>query len=510
MINKSVSFAVILAFLLTGIAMAEIPDPTQATRRTQEQAIKASFAKLPLSFIKNEGQMDETVLFYEHGRGHTTAFTKEGVSLSLMKAEEGKKGTSETVTLIPVGASPFTIEALDRKEAKVHYFIGKDPKRWKTDIPTYGAVLYKNLYPGIDMKFYGSNSQLEYDIIVFPGADPSKVRLSYKGIKKLTHTPQGELEIVLEGGSIFQKKPSLYQTVEGKRTEIEGAFVLLDATTYGFKVGAYDKDRPLIIDPALAYCRYLGTYWYAALEVIAVDSSGSAYVAGIDGFKNPNWPPTVDAAFIGKLTPSGNNWVYSTYMGGNDSVIVRSIAVDSSGNVYAAGRVSSAGFATKNAFQASYGGGYGDAFIMKLDPSGGHNLYFTYLGGSGSDGATGIAIDSLGNAYVSGWTDSADFPIHNAFQATYGGNRDAFIAKLAPSGDILVYSTYLGGSKSDSAEGIAIDSLENVYVAGSTNSEDFPIHNPFQATYGGKRRRLYRTAQPLRGQPRLLHLPGRG
>ena len=336
-------------------------------------AVRAPYLKLPLSFVKNEGQKDKSVLFYEQGSGHGTAFTTTGISLSLTKPGKIKTSTPELITLTPLNTSPFTIEALDKREGKVNYLIGKDPKNWKTNIPTYGAILYKNIYPGIDMKFYGANSQLEYDIIVFPHADPSMIRLSYKGVQRLSITPAGELEISLKEGSVYQRKPFIYQIVQGKRVKVDGKFILDDSSNYGFKVGSYDQEYPLVIDPALVYSTYLG----------------------------------------GESGDDGAN----------------AIAVDSSGHVYLAGNTRSTDFPTKNPYQGTNGGGY-DVFIAKLSPSGESLVYSTYLGGSDLDNAHAVAVDPLGNAYVAGTTKSTDFPTKNPYQGTNGGGYDVFIAKF--------------------------------------------------------------------------------
>ena len=451
--------------------------------------VKASYMKLPLSFIKNEGQKERSVLFYEQGAGHATTFTKDGISLSL--ARSGK--VSEVVTLTPRNASLSTTEALDPRDGKVNYIIGKDSAKWKTNISTYGAVLYKNVYPGIDMKFYGTNKQLEYDLIVSPGVDPSKIRLSYKGIEKLSLAPSGDLEIALKAGSIFQKKPHIYQTINDRKIEIEGKFILADATTYGFAVGAYDKAQPLVIDPTLVFSTYLGGNGDDHANAIAVDSSGKIYVAGYTD--STDFPVKgayqatlagVQNAFVTKITGSGS-LVYSTYLGGSEYDRANGIAVDSSGNVYITGNTSSTDFPVKNAYQATLAGeGNGNAFIAKLDPSGSGLIFSTYLGGTGGDFGIAITIDSSGSAYIAGTTRSPDFPVKNAYQATLAGFENVFVTKLASAGSSLTYSTYLGGTGGDRATGIAVDSSGNSYVTGYTSSPDFPVKNAYQATLAGE------------------------
>ncbi len=459
----------------------------------KEHSVKASFMKTPLSFIKNDGQKDPSILYFEQGTGHITSFTKDGISFTLSKMAKVKdaKQTPEVVTLTPLNASPFTIEAIDKREGKINYLIGNDSKKWKTNIPTYGAILYKNIYPGIDVKFYGTNSQLEYDIIVSPQADPSKVRFSYKGIEKLSLTPTGDLDISLKEGSLLQKKPIIYQSINGIRKEIEGKFILA-GTAYGFEVGLYDKNHPLVIDPVLIYSTYLGGYYSDDALGIAVDSSGSAYVAGqTDSNGFPTQDPYQGAygggdydAFVTKFDSSGN-LVYSTYLGGGLEDCVNAIAVDSSGNAYVTGYTFSTNFPTQNAFQGSNAGS-SDAFVTKLNPEGNGIVYSTYLGDQSLDIAYGVAVDSSDNAYVAGYTSSTDFPTQNPYQGSYGGGTyDAFVAKLSSSGSELIYSTYLGGYDLDCANAIAVDSSGSAYVAGQTCSTNFPTQNAYQGSNKG-------------------------
>ena len=374
---------------------------------------RASYLKLPLSFVKNEGQKGGAVLFHAQGAGHGTLFTREGVSLSLNKTGKAGPSRREIITLTPLGGSPCTVEALDPGKGRVNYFTGRDPSGWKTNIPTYGAILYRNIYPGIDMKFYGTNSQLEYDIIVSPRADPSKVRLSYEGIEGLSVSPEGELEITLKQGAVFQKKPVAYQTVNGKRTEVEGRFVLLGKSTYGFEVGAYDREAELVIDPLLKYSTYLGGTGNEQGLGIAVDSSANVYVTGCTGSADftttanaaqPSFKGSYDA-FVTRFDASGAV-VYSTYLGGEDDDCAHAIAVDGSGNVYVAGHTASDGFpTTANAYQTAYAGGSYDAFVTKLGSSGAL-VYSTYLGGNDDDQARAVALDSSGRMHVAGYTCS--------------------------------------------------------------------------------------------------------
>ncbi|MFN3480867.1 MAG: SBBP repeat-containing protein, partial [Thermodesulfovibrionales bacterium] len=391
----------------------------------------------------------------------------------------------------------------------MNYLIGNDPKRWKTDIPTYSKVRYKDIYEGIDLLFYGNQRQLEYDVVVAPGRDYSPVSFLIEGAKEVRKTEDGGLEIVLgSGSSIIQQRPHVYQEIGGKKRDIEGRFEIRkekEGYVYSFNVGEYDKNSTLIIDPlVLSYSTYLGGSGVDEAYAIAVDTSGNAYVAGktwstdfpilnaydstcgTDG--NCNYYNSLSFAdvFVTKLNPSGNGLVYSTYLGGRYEDGASAIAVDSDGNAYVAGSTHSDDFPIKNAYQGVQWSW--DAFVTKLNPSGNGLVYSTYHGGSELDDARAIAVDSYGNAYVAGFTTSTDFLTKNAYQGSKAGGSDAFVIKIdtTQSGaNSLIYSTYLGGSKWDEAYAIAVDSGGNAYVTGATLSTDFPTQNPYQGSNAG-------------------------
>jgi len=463
-------------------------------------AVEASYSKLPLSFVKNEGQTDKNILFYEQGSGRTTVFSLNGVALRLARSGKVKEPVSAgEVTLTFPGVTPSKVEPLERRGGKVNYFIGKEPRGWKTDVPTYGAILYKDVFPGTDIKFYGSNRQLEYDIIVAPGSDPSRVVLSYKGAKKLALIHNGDLEISLENGSILQKKPILYQTIDGKREYIPGNFVIKEGTAYGFEAASYDKAKPLIIDPVLLYSTYLGGSAYDTPSAITLDSAGNIYVVG--GTWSSDFPlqnpyqqyhrgPRPDLSrsdvFVTKFDPLGASLIYSTYLGGEASDFGNAIAVDSEGNAYVAGFTYSSNFPSKNSLQQPYANGEtGDGFVTKLGPEGNSLVYSTFLGGTAHDAVLSLALAPSGSVYVTGITSSTDFPTIGPYQTSNAGLQDGFVAKINAAGDALVYSTYFGGNKDDNAWCIAIDSSGNAYVTGWTESPDFPTFNPFQKSLRG-------------------------
>ncbi|MHB8069831.1 MAG: DUF7948 domain-containing protein [Desulfobaccales bacterium] len=488
--------------------------------------LESSYCRLPLYFIENRGQVDKKVKYYAMAKGRTMFFTREGMVLRLVRpakatgnetsgslalgrkdllAREGRpEGTApikvSVVRITPVGIQKnVKIRAVQPQKCIVNYFIGNDPSRWRTDIPTYAGVLYEEAYQGVDLKFYGRGRQLEYDVVVKPGADPGQVRFAYEGVKELRLTPEGHLALRLPGGGeLLQKKPVVYQEIAGQRVAREARFAVQKGGARllaGFEVASYDTKYPLVIDPVLIYSTYLGGNDYDEALGIAVDDTGAAYVAGYTS--SPNFPTSSalqgsnaggQDVFVAKLTPAGNGLAYATYLGGSSDDYAYSIAVDAAGAAYVAGDTYSSNFpTTPNALQKTFGGGSYDAFVAKISPGGNTLIYSTYLGGSGGDRANGIALDTSGAAYVAGGTGSPNFPTTaNAFQRTLGGGYNAFVAKISPAGDALTYSTYLGGSVADNANGVAVDASGAAYVTGQASSPNFPTTaNAFQRTFGG-------------------------
>src|ERR1022692_4291600 len=372
----------------------------------------------------------------------------------------------------------------------------------RSNVPTYGKVKYEGIYPGIDLVYYGNQRQLEYDFVVAPGADPRRIQFALRGsgAKSISRDTDGDLVLDMAEGQLRWHKLVVYQERDGARQEIAAHYFIKHKNRVVFEIAYYDLRRPLFIDP-LVYSTYLGGSGDDIGQGIALDSSGNAYVTGYTS--STDFPTTSGAfqtscgrgcgsahpdAFVTMLNPSGSALVYSTYLGGSSSDYGNGIALDSSGNAYVTGQTGSANFpTTPGAFQTSCGGGCGspDAFVTMLNPSGSALVYSTYLGGSSSDYGNGIAVDSSGNAYVTGVTNSTDFPTMNPLQPTYGGGGDAFVAQLNPTGSALVYSTYLGGSGDDFAYDTAVDSSGNAFVTGITFSTNFPTMNPLQPTYGG-------------------------
>jgi hypothetical protein len=427
---------------------------------------------------------------------------------------------SSVVRIKPVGLKKgVTIAALNQTDHRVNYFIGKDPDKFYTDIPTYQAVVYEQAYTGIDLKFYGQGRQLEYDIVVQPGADPNQVKLAYQGVKKLEDTQEGDLALILpDGGHLLQKKPLVYQEIAGQRVPVEGKFRLCRQgahVTCGFALAAYDKTRALVIDPVLIYSTYLGGSGSDSLYSLAVDADGAAYLAGQT--LSSNFPKEnayqgslkgTSDAFVTKLCPAGNSLLFSTYLGGNDQDTATSIAVDGSDAAYVTGWTYSDFFPTTVGAYKNTRTGDADAFVTKFHKEGDTLAYSTYLGGTKYDQANGIAVDDSGAAYVVGLTQSDDFPKENPFQDTRRGIADAFITKFSPNGNALAYSTYLGGSNYDAGYAIAVDGFGAAYVTGYTWSSDFPRNKAFQNTLLGLADAFVTKSSPAGGLVYSTYLGG--
>jgi hypothetical protein len=446
-------------------------------------ASDSTYGQIPLTFTANRGQVHDSVRFTAKGCGLTAYFTPAEVVINLL---------STTVRMRYLGAnvSP-AVEGLDLQDGHANYFLGADPSLWRTNVPLYGRIVYKDLYPGIDMLYSSHARLLKSEFIVAPGADPSAIRIAYTGAESVRIDEDGSLVLTTADGELREQDPEIYQDGSDGREPVEGAFrVSGDVVT--FSVGQYDRSRPLRIDPTLYYSTYLGGGGTDRSNAIAVDSAGAAYVTGYTD--STNFPVTAGVvkpasggsvdAFVTKLNAAGNAIVYSTYLGGAGDDRGFSIAVDGSGNAYVTGYTGSSNFPLAGPLQSTFGGSK-DAFVTKLNSTGTALVYSTYLGGSADDRGNGIAIDTAGSAYITGSTASSNFPLSGPFQAALGGQQDGFVAKLNSTGSALVYSTYLGGSADDRGSSIAVDSAGSAYIAGNTGSTNFPTASPLQAANQG-------------------------
>jgi hypothetical protein len=365
-----------------------------------------------------------------------------------------RKSNAETATVRMrfTGANPAAqLSGEGELSGKINYFTGGDPAQWRSGVPTFARVRVEGIYPGINLVYYGNQKRLEYDFAIAPGANPDVIAIRFDGMDKISVSAQGELVLKSGRDEIRQPAPAIYQTVGGALKEIGGGYKILDPHTVAFTVGQYDRDLPLVIDPILGFATYFGgtlgeTAWAVALNTL----NTNIYIAGQTFSKKAF---TNDAAF------ASTEGTFQTNT-----------------------------FSTEGAFQTNFQGGKltGDGFIARFDNTGTNLIYLTYLGGSGDDFISSVAVDAAGNAFVTGFTDSTNFPTTNALYSAISGKKntklnvfpgDAFVAELDPSGSNLVYSTYLGGSGLDSGNGIAVDSSDNAYVTGTTESTNFPETN---------------------------------
>ena len=436
---------------------------------------------LPVYFEPNRGQVDSAVKFVARTPGHTVFLTASGAVLST-------KGHAPIRMQFYEASKRGKAEGVDRVPAVSNYFAGNRPSEWRTGVPQFGKVRYAQVYPGIDVIYYGSGQKLEYDMVVAPGADPGLIDIAYEGAHPQL-TADGDLLI----GDVRQHRPDIYQDVNGSRVEIAGSYRLQPDGHVRFSLAKYDRSLPLVIDPIVQFSVYLGTPGYDAGFAIAVDETGSSYITGnTNSVTFPTqgtaqeFPGGNGDAFVAKYSPNGDQLIYITYLGGKKNDAGNGLAVDAQHNVYVSGFTGSMDFPVQNGAQRSFGGGEIDAFVTKISASGDKIVYSTYIGGGSDDFGNGIAVDGSGNAYVTGLTRSSDFPTANAFQAgPAGGGADVFVTKISPAGNVFVYSTFVGGDGQDIGTGIAVDSTGAAYVSGSTTSKVFPTSNAFQAKNAG-------------------------
>jgi hypothetical protein len=461
---------------------------------------------LPATFVPNAGQVGKRDVAYVAKTGRLTAyFRPREVVLDLTAPREGTRlaalrgdapvPTRAVVRVRFVGANPSpAIAALDPLPGRVNFLRGNDPRRWVTDLPAYGGLVYRDVYPGIDLSYRAERGGLKSEFRVAPGADPGRIRLAYLGAEGVRLTDAGALVVATAAGDLTEVPPVVYQeeAANGRRTAVAGRYALGERGRVRFAVGAYDPTRALVIDPSLAFSRYLGGSSTDEGEGVAFHSSGSIHVVGETAstdfpkfnFVQGTYGGGIRDAFVTKLNADGV-LLYSTYLGGSGTDVATDVAADANANTYVVGGTDSTDFPTQSPLQGSTGGG-ADGFLAKLSPQGNALVYSTYLGGSGDDTLLGIALDASDNVYVAGETESStDFPLASPLQGTFGGGTsDAVVAKLNSTGSALVYSTYLGGSGNEGASGIAVESGA-AYVGGSTSSTDFPTQSPLQGSNGG-------------------------
>ncbi|MET0622748.1 MAG: SBBP repeat-containing protein, partial [Pyrinomonadaceae bacterium] len=439
------------AQLLPATGLASNP-PGKSGKAAPDEAARVrmleTYGRLPLRFEANRGQSAREAGFLARGSGYTLFLTKTGAVLRLRKAASDDAATArdekiavspsrrleaaraglEEANAAPAGPAEYvtlrlSLEGANRSPAAEgleplpgdsNYFVGRDARAWRTNVPAFARVRYAEVYKGVDLVYYGAQGRLEYDFRLAPGADPRRIRLRFDGARSARVEEGGDLVLSTDGGEVRQHKPVAYQLVGGERREVAAGYSRTKDGRFGFALGEYDRSLPLVIDPVI---------------------------------------------------------VYSTYLGGSGADQGLGVAVDSAGSAYVTGSTASANFPVAGGAQASHGGS-DDAFVLKLNASGSAIVYATYIGGAREDFGQAIAVGADGSAYVAGRTFSANFPVTaGALQTANAGNYDAFAAKLSPDGSALVYATYLGGADFDAASALATDAAGNAYLAGRTSSQ---------------------------------------
>lgn len=463
-------------------------------------------------FIENQGQWHSDILYLARMNGLDAWITKKGVNYTFYKLEEVSTADNEKqilphdkfdhkdysiighrvlVNLQNNNLNP-TSEGKQKQEGYYNYLIGNDRSKHASSVSLYNEVVVKNVYQGIDMRYYFDKGSLRYDYVVQPGADPSQIEFKLHGQYK-TYLQENNLIFTTRFGEVLITELKTFQHTD--RKEISSHFVRTNNDNWSITVGNYDRSQPLIIDP-LIYSTFIGGSGNDFGIDIAIDSNRNAYITGYT--YSTDYDTTTGAfqttsgvdydVFVTKLNTTGAALIYSTYIGGNGADQGASIAIDGSGNTYITGRTNSTNYpVTIGAFQTTNTGSW-DVFITKLNASGNNLMYSTYIGGNGNDMGTSIAIDTSGNAYITGEAYSTNFPVTTgAFQTIRGGwDSDNFVTKLNTSGTSLVYSTYIGGSKKDISNSIALDNNENVYITGYTYSTDYPVTSgSYQTFFGG-------------------------
>ena len=454
--------------------------------------LQAAVTTLPFSFEKNLGQSEPQVEFLARYGQVRLFLTPEQVVFRL-------PGSEAPIEMRFVGANPDSvITGEDLLKANTHYLVGKNSAKWTNQIPHYAKVRYSDLYPGIDLVFYQRDAQLEYDFIVAPGADPDQIRVEFTGIDAASLREGNQLVLDIGAANIIQSVPAAYQDIEGKRHIVGARQLLNESAGVTFSLSDYRSDHVLVVDPVLEFSRFFGGSGEEEVIGITSDRDGNIYITG--GSSSPDLPITMGSlpypasmfaaegnrlAFIAKLDVTGTKLLYMTYLGGSKTSTSHFIRVDAQGYAYVAGRTEADDFPVLNAYQSRYAGGSDDVFVSKLSPDGSTLIYSTYIGGSEYDQGRSLGLDSNGSVYVTGRTDSTNYPVVKPIIANYAGEQDGFVSKLSADGTQLVYSTYLGGSKNDIGHAITVDAKGNAYVTGLSNSTDFPVVGAYQSAYKG-------------------------
>jgi hypothetical protein len=489
---------------------ASSPSSFGTDRKIRDKELLDIYRELPLHFESNQGQASDRFDFLSRGFGYSLSLSATEAVFVFSQEHRGRMSQGrrfnnplQKITMKLACANSFSPAAGEKRlPGRVNYLIGTDTTKHHTSIPTYEQIRYQDVYPGIDVLYYGKHRQLEYDFIVAPGANPELIAMEFEGADELKIDYRGGIGVATGSHSLYLEKPFIYQEVNGARREVIGKFAVKSHHRIGFELGEYDRQRPLVIDPVLSYSSFLGGSGGESGIDIKVDAAGNIYLTG--GTTSANFPRTngpsykgVFDVFITKLNPSGNSLIFSTLIGGTDNDSAQSMALDSSNNIYVSGISSSTDYpTTAGAFQTTAPSNQ-EAIVTKLNASGDTILYSTYFGGPGLNNGARLALDASGDIYLVGSTRSTAFPTTSgAFQSLLSpsstpGATDAFVAKIHPAGAgpaDLIYSTYLGGNQfdGDGKNDIALDPAGFVYVSGTTQSTNFPTTpSAFQPGLGG-------------------------
>ncbi|MFN7937227.1 MAG: SBBP repeat-containing protein [Bryobacteraceae bacterium] len=475
----------VLLAALGGAGLAEAgktPSLLTAARSPElvgiRQRAKQVLSGTALYFEPNQGQATGDVRVVSRGGGFLTMLTGRETVYS-------NANTQSPVVMELVGAAKAEDVVFEEKLRGVsNYFYGKDPARWYTDVPHYGRVRFKNVYPGIDLVYYSTEQRMEYDFVVAPGADPSRIRMAWSGVESSKIEENGDLLLMTAAGSIRHKRPVVYQEVDGVRIPVKGSYRSAGEHAFVFTLGEYRREMALVIDPAIFYSTYVGGSLLDDVQALAVDVQGNAYVGGstrsanfpvFNGLPNAQLSGTVDA-FLTKVAFTGGELFYSTFLGGTREDQINGIAVDAAGNAHVVGETNSDDFpTTQNAYQRDLRGQV-DAFAVKFSASGSQISYSTFIGEFDSEErAASVGLDPSGNAVITGYTTTFVFPTtEGAYDRSFNGAADIWLLQLNSTGQQLIFSTFFGGNSHDLPKSVVVDASGEIYLTGLTNSSDFP------------------------------------
>ena len=445
-------------------------------------AVLPESPQMPFSFVENRGQAAASVRYIGNGPQFRAWFRDDGVTL--------QQGSATVQVRFESGSRNPRIEPASPFGAVTNYILGNDPAKWRTGLRMFGLLRYQGVWPGIEVRFRAEQSRAKAEYLVAPGASVDEIRLRFDGDPQIQ--PDGSLVVKGQSGEFREDRPVLFQQSGEEKTPVEGAFRKFPDGAIGFTAGAYDRHRPLTVDPTLLFSGYFGGYSQTTITSLAVNSSYSVIAAGWTvgtDFSTARSLFPVEAGgidgFIAAFSPAGGALLYCTYLGGSGDDRVFGVAVDSANNTYVTGWTQSGNFPTLNPFQSKLKGTR-DAFIAKLNASGTALIYSTYLGGTGVDSGNAIVLDSGNAPIIAGDTTSSALPVTTgAFQVKPGGNQDAFVAKLNTAGTGLAFLTYFGGSAAEHATSVKTDAANAVYFVGSTWSTNLPILNAAQPYNAG-------------------------